>query len=414
MLNAREISDQQAPFRLALQPPKMMTVREEIDMARRALARDPADRRHRFRLAHLLYILDGFDEAIALLEGLCDEGDDFEALHLLGAAYLARETEQDSIAAERLARRAVAAADDPRQRARALAALGKTLVRLGRIDEGRTTFLAALDVQVSNKDAYKRLAMLDFQVDRPRDALDFAETMIDDGVIHARNLGVRPLALARMGRIEEAHNAIGLDQFLRQTRLPPPPGWATIEAFNRDLAEELITHPGLRYERYGAASAKTWRVDEPALARSKLVPKLQRLIQQEAVAYVARLAADGHPWLRARPRDAFLHNWSVITSGQGYEDWHVHQNGWLSGAYYVEVPDSIANGDGPEGCIAFGLPPGIIGEDRYEEVGLRMIRPRSGMILLFPSHAFHRTFAHGSDERRICFAFDIAPEPNGS
>lgn len=414
MLKAQEISDQRAPVRLALQPPKMMTVREEIDLARRALARDTADRRHRFRLARLLYIMDGFDEAIALLEGLCDEGDDFEALHLLGAAYLARETDPDSIAAEGLARRAVAAAEDSRQRARALAALGKALVRLGRIDEGRASFLAALDAQASNKDAYKRLAMLDFQAGRPQDALAFADKMIDDGVIHARNLGVRPLALARLGRIEAAHDAIGLDPFLRQTALPPPPGWATIEAFNRDLAEELITHPGLRYERYGAASAKTWRVDEPALARSRLVPRLQRLIQQEVIAYTAGLPADGHPWLRARPGDAFLHNWSVITSGQGYEDWHVHQNGWLSGAYYVDVPDSITNGHGPEGCIAFGLPPGIIGEDRYEEVGLRMIRPRSGMILLFPSHAFHRTFAHESDERRICFAFDIAPEPNGS
>jgi hypothetical protein len=30
--------------------------------------------------------------------------------------------------------------------------------------------------------------------------------------------------------------------------------------------------------------------------------------------------------------------------------------------------------------------------------------------MLFPSHAYHRTFAHESTERRICVAFDVRPD----
>ena len=385
-------------------------VKEELKITRAALERDPQSPEYRYRLAHFLDTLDGFDEAIDLLQDLSRDVTEFRVFHLLGTALLARETRRDSSAAKQVAKRAVDAAGNRHERARALASLGKAHTRLGEIDDGRARFLEALDAHIANKDAYKRLAMLDFQAERSQEAFDFAEQMLANGVIHARVLGVRPLALAKLGRMDDAHEAFGFDTFLHQLIPSPPPAWPTIEAFNRDLATELLGHPGIRYERYGAASAHTWRIDEPSLARSRVVPELQKLIQREASAYVARLPAAGHPWLRDRPSSAFLHNWCVITDGDGYEEWHVHQNGWLSGAYYVDVPEFIVNGEGPEGCVAFGLPPGIVGEDRHAEFGIRMFRPRSGLLMLFPAHSFHRTFAHKGDRRRICFAFDIAPE----
>ena len=412
MLALREsVIEPRSPFRVDLQPPKMITVKEELGIMRLAVARDPQSPEYRYRLAHLLYTLDGFDEAIELLEGLAREGNDFRALHMLGSALLARETQRDCLAAKRYAQRAVDAAADRLERARALASLGKIHIRLSELDEGRSRLVYALDAHILNKDAYKRLAMLDFQTDRTAEALEYAEEMAANGVLHARVLGVRPLAFAKLGRMDEAHEAFGFDTFLHQCILSPPSGWPTIDAFNRDLAAEIMRHPGMRYERYGVASAHTWRVDEPSIGRSRLVPELQKLIQREAAAYVDRLSAEGHPWLSARPPSAFLHSWCVVTDGEGFEEWHVHQNGWLSGAYYVDVPDFIVNGEGPEGCVAFGLPEGIVGEDRHAEFSVRMFRPRSGLLMLFPSHSFHRTFAHRGNRRRICFAFDIAPEP---
>ncbi len=397
-------------FSVRIPPPKMITVQEELALVRNALARDPGSPELRYRLAHLLSTMDKFDEAIDLLRGLSVERSEFRVLHLLGTNLLARENAQDTIAARQFAMLAVDAAESRRDKARALASLGKAHVRMAELKEGRDRLCEALDENVANKDAYKRLAMLDFQTGRVREASDFAEAMLARGVGHSRVLGVRPLAFARLGQVDEAHEAVGLDPFLHRTFLRPPPGWPTIEAFNKELAAELLAHPGIRYERYGVASAHTWRVDEPALARSRLVPVLHKLIREEAIAYVARLAGKDHPWLRARPSKTFLHSWCVMTDGDGFEEWHVHQNGWISGAYYVEVPDYIVNGDGPAGCISFGLPAGIVGEDRCAEYGETIIRPESGLLLLFPAHAFHRTFPHNGDRRRICIAFDIAAD----
>lgn len=396
-------------FRVDLEPPRMLTVKEELAVNRAAVARKPESTEMRYRLAHNLYTLDQFDEAIDLLQAIDGETDDFRFPHMLGAALMARETHEDTLGAIRMASRAVDLASNRMESARALASLGKAQIRLERFDEGRKSLTRALDASIHNKDAYKRLAMLDFQMDRTEAALEHADEMVAQGVSHARVLGVRPLALAKLGRTDAAREAFGFDTYLHEAILPAPPGWDSIEAFNRDLAAELLVHPGIRYERYGVASAHTWRIDEPCLARSKMMPVLQRLLQDEIAAYVSRLGDTGDAWMQGRRPSGFLHHWSVITDGDGFEEWHVHQNGWLSGAYYVDIPDFILKGDDNGGCVAFGLPEGIVGDAPHERFGTRVFRPRSGLVMMFPSHSFHRTYAHRGDQRRICVAFDVAP-----
>ncbi len=402
-------TDAQLPFRVDLEPPRMMTIKEEMAITRKALERNPGSHEFRFRMARYHYTLDQFDEAVDLLEALNREGDNFAAAHLLGGALLARETHEDTLRAREIQARAADIAPDAENRARALAALGKAQIRLSDFDTGRRTLEAALDANIQNKDAYKRLAMLDFQMERTEAALEFADDLVSRGVAHARVLGIRPLALAKLGRTEEAREAFGFDTYLHKAILPPPPGYDSIEAFNRDLAAELMSHPGIRYERYGVASANSWRIDEPCLKRSKMVPLLQQLIKREAETYVASLGNRDDAWLGQRKPSGFLHHWSVITDGDGFEEWHVHQNGWLSGAYYVDIPDFILNGEGPGGCVAFGLPEGIVGDEPHEKFGTQLFRPCSGLVMMFPSHSFHRTYAHRGDKRRICLAFDIAP-----
>ena len=402
-------TDAQLPFRVDIEPPKMMTIKEEMAITRRALERNSRSPDFRYRMARYHYTLDQFDEAVDLLEALTREGDNFAAAHLLGGALLARETHEDTLRAREIQARAADIAPDVENRARALAALGKAQIRLADFETGRKTLEAALDANIQNKDAYKRLAMLDFQMERTEAALEFADDLVSRGVAHARVLGIRPLALAKLGRTEEARDAFGFDTYLHKAILPPPPGYDTIEAFNRDLAAELMSHPGIRYERYGVASANSWRIDEPCLKRSKMVPLLQQLIKREAETYVASLGNRDDAWLGQRKPSGFLHHWSVITDGDGFEEWHVHQNGWLSGAYYVDIPDFILNGEGPGGCVAFGLPEGIVGDEPHEKFGTQLFRPCSGLVMMFPSHSFHRTYAHHGDKRRICLAFDIAP-----
>ena len=62
----------------------------------------------------------------------------------------------------------------------------------------------------------------------------------------------------------------------------------------------------------------------------------------------------------------------------------------------------MADGIHQAGGIPLNLPVVSLGET--------LVRPRPGMLILFPSHAYHRTFAHGTDGSRICMAFDLWPQ----
>lgn len=140
-----------------------------------------------------------------------------------------------------------------------------------------------------------------------------------------------------------------------------------------------------------------------------MVSALLELVVTQVNAHLAKLAQSDHPWLASRPERAELQSWCVISEADGFEQWHMHPGGWLSGGYYVEVPEAVVAGSDVAGCLAFGLPGGMIGEEAAASVGTRLVRPVPGLLSLFPSHAYHRTFPHGATGRRMCIAFDLRP-----
>jgi hypothetical protein len=389
---------------------KHITAQQEHDLLSSAFASNPSSRLLRSRLAVAQSANDAFDATVALLDGADDL--DFRDTLMLGRALLAKETTAATIRARETAQRALLAAEDDLQRAAALADKGKAEVRLGD-DAAFVSLTSALTLDPYNKDACKRLAALHLGGDDPHAVLAFTAALQQRGVGHSRLFAARALAFARLGDTAAAREVVGLGRFLSRRQLPPPPGWESIRAFNEALAAELSAHPGLRRERYGSASQLSWRIESPASHVAPLTVALAHLLAAEAERLIAEHADESHAWLAARPEAGILHSWCAITEDVGYEDWHVHQFGWLSGVYYVSVPDSVARGQDAGGCIAFGLPEDLAGREAAEAFGVELVRPSEGLALFFPSHAYHRTFAHGAGERRICIAFDVWPRSGG-
>lgn len=394
-------------FSLEIEPPIALAKSHEAPLLRQAIAVNPGSTALRAKLALLLFIQDQFDEALDIYSQLMRDDPRAEWAIMMAECHISRETPEDDRAAERMASLAVSLTDQPLQRVEAQAALGKALIRQGRTEEARATLQAALDANPSNTNVYKRLAALDLKAGAAQDALDTADRLIETGIGHSRLLVARVLALATQGRIDDAREAVGLDRFLHREFLAPPAGWPDLAAFNADVRAELERHPDLRYDRYGTASTRTWRIDQPAYTSSVAIPALQDRIRSAVMRQVARLEAEDSTWTRARPERGILHNWCVLTDADGYEEWHVHQGGWMSGVYYVDVPPAVRVGSGREGCIAFGLPEDLVGQEASRQFGETVVRPEPGLMLLFPSHSYHRTFAHGSEGRRICLAFDV-------
>lgn len=385
---------------------KRLTVGQELDLLRSAYARTP-NPSIRGQLLRMLMLDDLFEEAIVLIED--NPNRMYRDELFLSLAYLSRETNAADALSLEAVNRAYGLAEDDVQRAAALAGRGKCEKRLGMIDQAKDTLNEALILDPHNKDACKRLAAIMLDDGSLPDMVQWTEGMLQQGVDHARLFGARVLAYAKAGDMESARSAEGFDALHRREQLEPPEGWDTIEEFNLALAKELVNHPATRYERYGSASELTWRIENPARPDTPLFKALIAQIIKALGHHVTALNDSDHIWAAARPGNAFLRNWCVITESKGFETWHVHQFGWLSGVYYVQIPESIINGVDNQGCLAFGLPSELVGEANSAAFGEQLVRPVPGLLMTFPSHVYHRTYAHGTGEKRICVAFDLRP-----
>jgi uncharacterized protein (TIGR02466 family) len=117
-----------------------------------------------------------------------------------------------------------------------------------------------------------------------------------------------------------------------------------------------------------------------------------------------------HPLLANPPRRFALTAWGVVMQSQGHQIAHNHPSAWLSGVYYVELPDVVPGTDpSHQGWIEFGRPPEHFHFKATPRVEL--IQPVQGAILLFPGYFYHRTIPFESRQRRISIAFDVLALP---
>lgn len=195
----------------------------------------------------------------------------------------------------------------------------------------------------------------------------------------------------------------------------PPPGFATTAEFMHALAQAV--QPLHRARREPMQQSLRGGSQTPGRLFGRDVPLLNatRTALLSAVrGWIASLPDDpAHPFLgRKRPDVRIGGSWSVKLWSSGRHANHIHSEGWMSSAFYVSLPPSVAAGDAGRamsspGAIQFGQPP--------EELGLalaprRVIQPQPGKLALFPSYLWHGTIPFNDPEPRITIAFDMTPD----
>ena len=389
--------------------PRAMNAAHECQVLRATVRDGAAPPGVRQRLAVLLNQLDAFVETIDLLEAVPADTLDHDEQMLLAAAYFARRGSGDDARALDAARAALPLATTDAERAAALTEQAKALLRLDQAEAARILLHDALDRDPGNSNACERLTRDLFARGEAAAALAVTDKLAAGDVGHARLFEARATALALLGEDDAARDTLRLDAFLHQESIPAPAGWNDLAAFNAALADELLAHPAIRYERHGTASVDSWRIDSLVAGDGPLARLLVAQIVAAAQRHADTLAGNEHPWITAAPRPAVVRSWCIITERSGYEQWHMHPFGWMSGVYYVRVPDTVSAGTDSDGCLMLGLSDHVIGAEKAAAIGHYLVRPRPGLLALFPSHSYHRTFPHHAPGKRICVAFDIGP-----
>ncbi|WP_404369445.1 putative 2OG-Fe(II) oxygenase [Sphingomonas sp. MMS24-J45] len=398
-------------MRLFFPPAQRFTVASRHRLAEAQLEQGLLDRAGKFALAALRREAADARGSVALIEQ-CQPQDAREWMMLGSACLEVREPAYDGRALAAFAR-ALASEGDDTVRLRSLLGSARALMRQDKIAEAERPLAAAVALAPMHGEAAGRYGRTVARSDPDR-AVDWLSQQIAAGNRCAAVLESWAGALAAAGRRQQAEAATGLDQFLRQSRAVAPPGWSSLDAFHAALAEELADHPARRPERLGSASVHSVRIDEPHLTGSRHMAALESHLETLIVAHLDSLDGN-HPFLRARPAAARVRYWVLLSHGEGHQIPHAHPAGWLSGVYYLSVPEVIAGGSGSEGCLQFVLPERVSAPGRAIEGPT--IRPQSGLFVTFPSHAHHRTFPYtpalGDTAPRIVVAFDLEHRDDG-
>ena len=314
------------------------------------------------------------------------------AFHNLGAALL---VSHDYAGAEKALLRAAQLEPDSGD---AFDGLGQAYRYLGRLAEALAAHETAVACAPENALFREEFGTTLIRAGEYRRAVSELRTGHE---LHPRRSSLLAFLTIAMNELGDpsVNELVDYEKFIRVAQIDVPEGYDTLEAFNSDLHEELQTHFHNRHHPMdqtmrGGSQTSNNLFQNPTGLVSVLKEQISKVIEQ----FIDDLEPhSGAPFLRFINRDfIFTGVWSTIIQESGYDRSHVHNEGWMSGAYYVKVPDfDDAQLNEHDGCIQFGEPNTLYAS----EISMRSYR-RIFTIAIIP---WTRPCAAVRRRRTICF-----------
>jgi hypothetical protein len=219
----------------------------------------------------------------------------------------------------------------------------------------------------------------------------------DQQLIAYRATALRLLGDPRYSRLYD------YDRLVRSYRLQPPGEFPGIAAFNAVFARELASLHHASHRPLAQSLRGGTQTQRNLPAGNPLIAAFFSMIDGPIRDYISRLEkGDAHPVDRRKSASYRISgSWSVQLQPEGFHVDHVHPQGWLSSAYYVELPDAAGS---REGWLKFGEPGVRIDGCAAEH----FVQPECGLLVLFPSYFWHGTVPFHAGAR-LTAAFDVIP-----
>lgn len=208
----------------------------------------------------------------------------------------------------------------------------------------------------------------------------------------------------------------GMDDYetlIKVYTLSPPKGYASLAEFLERLKQTLVRlhalkhHPLEQSLRHGTQTPLDLRyLGEPD------IDSFFQAIDGPIREYMNHIKSARDKNLAARFTGNYHLSgaWSVRLRGGGFHVNHVHPKGWISSAFYVDVPDIVNTDPNRSGWINFGEPPLFVPDKNAKLLGPeKWVKPEPGKLVLFPSYMWHGTVPLKGNFDRMTLPIDIVP-----
>lgn len=217
-------------------------------------------------------------------------------------------------------------------------------------------------------------------------------------------------ALGQLGGGEEYDRYMTFDKIIRAENTPVPEHYDTQDAFNEKLVRHVTKHPKLFSFEHYEVTRHGQEVKDIFSEPMGPVAHLKAAMERRVADYIKNLPDDpDNQFVQTAPKKWRIKSWANVLKGEGRQIAHIHGEAWLSGCYYVRLPDLMKEDENSDkqGWIEFGQI-----NDEFPTLStdhLQFVRPEEGMMVLFPSYLYHSTVPTKSSQPRIAIAFDVVP-----
>jgi tetratricopeptide (TPR) repeat protein len=130
--------------------------------------------------------------------------------------------------------------------------------------------------------------------------------------------------------------------------------------------------------------------------------QIQNIVRQEIENYRLKFKNSTEGLIKNWPAQYKLNGWIVRMKDGGAIKPHMHEEGWLSGSIYINVP--------PKLNIDSGNLVVCLSDELSADKNMISLDVITGSLCLFPSSLLHYTVPFESDYDRIVIAFDMIPD----
>lgn len=289
--------------------------------------------------------------------------------------------------------------------AEALAELSESLGRTGELDEAISLQERAIALKPETANFHFNFGMLLLKNQDWDNALKCFNETLTRQRWHVPALAAKAIVLHETHDDEAATTLLDHNRLISVQTLSLPDGLNT-----KTLGDLLATHPSCVWERSDTTTRAGAQTDNLAKDSHPTIVAFIEVLTEKIEVYVrAKSSNPSHPFSAQIPESWDYSIWATILNEDGHQDPHLYPAAWVSGVYYLEVPDAITTPENTNeaGWIEFGAPGYGITPVRPPNV--RRIMPKAGKLVFFPSYFFHRTVPLSGTARRISIAFDVIP-----